>query len=37
MLRNSPKFIEHIPQYHLASYLGIERENVSRIRKKIFH
>ncbi|WBX75757.1 Crp/Fnr family transcriptional regulator [Tenacibaculum ovolyticum] len=35
MLNDYPKFIQKIPLYHLASYLGIERESLSRIRKEI--
>ncbi len=35
MLKNYPRFIQRIPLYHLASYLGIERESLSRIRKEI--
>lgn len=35
MLRDYPRFLNRIPLYHLASYLGIERESLSRIRKEI--
>jgi CRP/FNR family transcriptional regulator len=35
MLNDYPQFIQKIPLYHLASYLGIERESLSRIRKEI--
>lgn len=35
MLNDYPKFIQRIPLYQLASYLGIERESLSRIRKEI--
>jgi CRP/FNR family transcriptional regulator len=35
MLNDYPEFIQRIPLYHLASYLGIERESLSRIRKEI--
>ncbi|WP_375561548.1 Crp/Fnr family transcriptional regulator [Bernardetia sp. OM2101] len=35
MLKDYPLFIQKIPLYHLASYLGIERESLSRIRKEI--
>lgn len=35
MLRALPHFIKRIPLYHLASYLGIERESLSRIRKEV--
>lgn len=35
MLDNYPLFIKKIPLYHLASYIGVERESLSRIRKEI--
>jgi CRP/FNR family transcriptional regulator, anaerobic regulatory protein len=35
MMKETPHFIERIPLYHLASYLGIERESLSRLRKKL--
>ncbi len=35
MLNDYPRFIQKIPLYHLASYLGIERESLSRIRKEV--
>ena len=35
MMKNTPHFLERIPLYHLASYLGIERESLSRLRRKI--
>lgn len=35
MLNDNPLFIKHIPLYHLASYIGVERESLSRIRKEI--
>lgn len=35
MMKETPHFLERIPLYHLASYLGIERESLSRLRKKI--
>lgn len=35
MMEETPHFLEKIPLYHLASYLGIERESLSRLRKKI--
>jgi CRP/FNR family transcriptional regulator len=35
MLKDYPRFIQRIPLYHLASYLGIERESLSRIRKEL--
>ena len=34
MINDYPTFIQRIPLYHLASYLGIERESLSRIRKE---
>lgn len=35
MLKQYPDYIQRIPLYHLASYLGIERESLSRIRKEL--
>jgi CRP-like cAMP-binding protein len=33
ILQNSPGYIQHMPQYDLASYMGIEPQSLSRIRK----
>jgi len=35
LLENSPEYLQRIPITHLASYLGISRETLSRIRRKI--
>lgn len=35
LLKTKPKLCNRIPQYHLASYLGIKPESLSRIRKRI--
>jgi len=35
MLEEQPEIIDRIPQYYIASYLGIEPESLSRIRRKI--
>jgi len=35
LLQNRPIFLEKIPLYHIASYLGIEPESLSRLRKKL--
>ncbi|WP_341900462.1 Crp/Fnr family transcriptional regulator [Fluviicola taffensis] len=32
---NHPLIFDRIPLYHIASYLGMERESLSRLRKKI--
>ncbi len=34
ILRESPHWINRLPQYHIASYLGITPETLSRIRKR---
>ncbi|WP_339727637.1 Crp/Fnr family transcriptional regulator [Maribacter stanieri] len=36
LLKNRPVVFEKIPLYHIASYLGIEPESLSRLRKKLF-
>jgi CRP-like cAMP-binding protein len=35
LLIKEPHIIERVPLYHIASYLGLERESLSRLRKKI--
>lgn len=35
ILKQKPEWLNEIPQYHLASYLGITPETLSRIRKRI--
>ena len=35
ILEHKPHWLQHIPQYHLASYLNIAPETLSRIRKRI--
>jgi len=35
LLKNNPKYIQRIPLTHLASYLGISRKTLTRIRSKI--
>lgn len=35
LLEKRPDLISRVPQYHLASYLGIKPETLSRIRKRI--
>ena len=36
LLQTRPKVVERISQIHIASYLGIKPESLSRIRKRIF-
>lgn len=33
--QKNPRILEQVPLYHIASYIGIERESLSRLRKKI--
>lgn len=35
MLVNNPQYLDNIPHYHLASYLGIKPQSLSRIRKRL--
>ncbi len=35
LVKTYPKVFEQVPLYHIASYLGIERESLSRLRKKL--
>lgn len=37
LLENSPELLQRVPQYYLASYLGIKPESLSRIRKRIIN
>ena len=36
LLENEPQLIQRIPQYYLASYLGIEPESLSRLKRRIY-
>ena len=35
LMENEPHILERIPLYHIASYLGLERESLSRLRRKV--
>mgnify|MGYP006293837183 FL=1 len=35
LLETRPELIHRVPQYHLASYLGVKPESLSRIRKRL--
>lgn len=35
LMKNHPELLNRIPQYYLASYLGVKAESLSRIRKRI--
>ncbi len=35
LVRTYPRVFEQVPLYHIASYLGIERESLSRLRKRL--
>ena len=35
LIKEKPDLIQRVPQYHLASYLGIKPESLSRIRRRI--
>lgn len=36
LLKRYPKISQHVPLYHMASYLGITPESLSRIRKNLY-
>jgi CRP/FNR family transcriptional regulator, anaerobic regulatory protein len=35
LLQTEPELVRRVPQYHLASYLGIEPESLSRLKRRI--
>lgn len=35
LLKTAPHIFDRVPLYHIASYLGLERESLSRLRKKV--
>jgi CRP/FNR family transcriptional regulator len=35
LVKNEPEIFNRVPLYHIASYIGLERESLSRLRKKI--
>ena len=35
LIRSRPGLVQRVPQYHLASYIGVKPESLSRIRKRI--
>ena len=35
LLKTRPELVQRIPQYHIASYIGLKPESLSRIRKRI--
>jgi CRP-like cAMP-binding protein len=37
LMEKRPDLLQRIPQYQIASYLGVKPESLSRIRKRLFH
>ncbi len=35
LMKNRPDLIQRVPQYQIASYIGIKPESLSRIRKRL--
>jgi CRP-like cAMP-binding protein len=35
-LKTEPQLLQRIPQYYLASYLGIEPESLSRLKQRVY-
>ena len=35
LVKSQPQILDRIPLYHIASYIGLERESLSRLRRKI--
>ncbi|WP_019507329.1 Crp/Fnr family transcriptional regulator [Pleurocapsa sp. PCC 7319] len=36
LLKNEPELLQRLPQYYLASYLGIEPESLSRLKRRVY-
>ena len=36
LLKNEPELLRRLPQYYLASYLGIEPESLSRLKRRVY-
>jgi len=36
LMKPSPQLLQRIPQYYLASYLGIEPESLSRLKQRVY-
>lgn len=36
LIKNEPELLQRLPQYYLASYLGIEPESLSRLKRRVY-